>query len=145
MREGLRASAVLTHFLQVLTGKDPFPGVHSETVTFKVVNDGERPDKPVGASDIGFSDSLWSFTQRCWDRKVGSRPKVGEIVTRLGEAAANWDGLMPPEGLDPEEERSEAEYGEFGALVLPLVLTIEQRCRSFIPELGEFHRITNCL
>ena len=27
---------------------------------------------------------------------MNSRPKVAEVVAHLGEAAANWNGLMPP-------------------------------------------------
>ena len=57
---------------------------------------GKRPDKPENAPAIGFSDSLWAFTQRCWSGGVGSRPGAGEVVTCLGEAVASWDGLMPP-------------------------------------------------
>lgn len=57
---------------------------------------GLRPTKPENASSIGFSDSLWNFTQRCWDGDYKLRPRVAEVVTRLGGEAANWDGLMPP-------------------------------------------------
>jgi len=57
---------------------------------------GNRPDKPENASAIGFSDSLWALTQRCWHGEMGSRPKVGEVVTHLSEAMADWVGLMPP-------------------------------------------------
>jgi len=55
-----------------------------------------RPTKPDNASTIGFSDSLWAFAQRCWNGKTELRPKAGEVVAHLGEAAAGWDGLMPP-------------------------------------------------
>ena len=57
---------------------------------------GERPIRPENASAIGLSDSLWAFTQRCWGGEVESRPKAREVVVQLGEAAAGWDGLMPP-------------------------------------------------
>jgi len=57
-----------------------------------------RPAKPENASAIGLSDSLWDLTQRCWDGEVELRPKVGEVMAHLGEAAAGWDGLMPPFG-----------------------------------------------
>jgi len=57
---------------------------------------GVRPDKPDNASAIGLSDSLWEITQRCWDGKMASRPKVGEVVTHLMEAATSWGELMPP-------------------------------------------------
>ena len=59
---------------------------------------GERPTEPENASAIGFSDSLWAFTQRCWDGKMELRPKAGEVVAHLGEAAAGWNGLMLPSG-----------------------------------------------
>jgi len=87
---------------------------------------GKRPEKPENALAIGFSDSLWGFTQRCWDGKMESRPKVGEVVTHLGEAAADWVGLMPPcahaENFAScsEEETSDSEFGEFEVLSLPL-------------------------
>ena len=57
---------------------------------------GRRPDKPANASAIGFSDSLWDFTNCCWDGKAELRPEVAEVVRHLGEATASWDGLMPP-------------------------------------------------
>ena len=57
---------------------------------------GDRPTKPHNASDLGFSDLLWDFLQLCWDRDRSRRPAAGEVVGRLGEAAANWNTLMPP-------------------------------------------------
>jgi len=67
---------------------------------------GMRPTKPEDSSAIGLSDSLWAFAQRCWDGKAESRPRAGEVVAHLGEAAANWNYLMPPSGQvssGPEE------------------------------------------
>ena len=61
-----------------------------------VVIQGLRPQKPGNASAIGFSDLLWSLVQRCWDGDMKLRPRVAEVAARLGEAAANWKGLMPP-------------------------------------------------
>ena len=87
---------------------------------------GKRPDKPGNAPAIGFSDSLWDFTQRCWDGRIGSRPEAGEVVTHLGEAAIEWDGLMPPYvqtdnvASCSEEETSDSEFGEFETLPHPL-------------------------
>ena len=54
------------------------------------------------------------------------RPKVGEVVTQLREAAADWKGVMPPcaqagdaapgsEESDPDPE----EFSEFQILILP--------------------------
>ena len=83
------------YFIQVLTGEVPFHGVRRTELGFAVVQ-GLRPAKPENASSIGFSDLLWSFIERCWDGDMNLRPKVAEVVAHLGEAAANWNGLMPP-------------------------------------------------
>jgi len=80
---------------------------------------GKRPTKPENSSAIGLSDSLWVFTQRCWDGKMELRPKAGEVVAHLGEAAAGWNGLMPPSSqvngvISSSEETSDSKnLGEF--------------------------------
>ena len=83
---------------------------------------GKRPDKPANASSIGFSDSLWGFTQRCWDGKIESRPEVGEVMKHLGEAAINWNGLMPPcvlsETVMPCSGEESSDLGEFDIYIL---------------------------
>ena len=84
------------YFLQVLTGDAPFLGVPTSALVYRVVSGGVRPAKPWNAPALGFSDSLWAFTQRCWSGDVESRPGAEEVVTCLGEAVASWDGLMPP-------------------------------------------------
>ena len=90
-----------------------------------VVRDKRRPDKPKGASAIGFSDPLWSFVQRCWDGDARLRPDAGEVVTHVGEAAASWDGLMPPcaqaEAVTPNPEGMPEmeEPRKFDILILP--------------------------
>ena len=107
------------HLIQVLTGQMPFRGVRITEVGFSVFK-GLRPSKPANASAIGFSDSLWSFTQRCWDGNMKSRPNVTEVVTHLALEAASWQELMPPCSqtddvvCDPEEPISESmQYGAF--------------------------------
>jgi len=112
--------------LQVLTGEVPFHGIPQSALGYHVVVRGKRPDKPRNASAIGFSNSLWGFTQRCWDGRMERRPKVGEVVTQLREAAANWDGLMPPgaqagsAASGYEEPKSDPEeFGESAILSLP--------------------------
>jgi len=112
------------YHLQVLTGESPFCGVPQPALALFVLR-GRRPAKPVNAPAIGFSDSLWDFTQRCWDGKMGLRPKVGELVSHLGEAATGWHGLMPPrspvEGVAsvPEEMSGPKGLSEFGIFILP--------------------------
>jgi len=110
-------------FLQVLTGETPFRGIRQSALAFHVFR-GKRPDKPDTAEAIGFSDSLWDFTQRCWDGDMKSRPEVREVVTHLKEAAADWDGLMPPhvqskDVSDFEEMSDSKEHSESNLLVLP--------------------------
>ena len=113
------------HFFQVLTGEIPFRGVRRGELTYSVV-EGKRPEKPSNASTIGFSDLLWGFVQRCWDGDMNVRPKVAEVVAHLEEAAANWDGLMPPytraENIasDSKEPISDSlQHCEFDILILP--------------------------
>ena len=95
VREPRRNYRLFSYFVQVLTGEIPFRGVRRTELGYSITR-GERPNKPASASAIGFSDSLWSFVQRCWAGDMNMRPKVTEVVTHLKEAAANWDGLMPP-------------------------------------------------
>jgi len=84
--------------LQVLTGEMPFRGIRQSALAYHVLC-GKRPTEPENASAIGLSDSLWAFIQRCWDGSIESRPKVGEVVVHLKDAADSWNGLMPPRSL----------------------------------------------
>ena len=84
-----------TYISQVLTGKPPFSGLGMAEIALNVVQ-GVRPTKPENASAIGFSDSLWDFSQRCWDGEMELRPKIAEVVSQLEKAASDWDGVMPP-------------------------------------------------
>jgi len=117
--------AGISHFdiylLQVLTGGIPFANMATLALVYYVPL-GERPAKPENASAIGFSDSLWDFTERCWSGDIEARPKVGEVVTHLGEAAAKWDGLMPPIFLTWSPASSDDELGEF-EIQLPIDIT----------------------
>ena len=58
--------------------------------------EGKRPPKPKNAPALGFCDSLWDLAERCWDGKPELRPKVTEVASRLGVAAAAWNGVMAP-------------------------------------------------
>jgi len=87
---------------------------------------GVRPTKPGNASAIGFSDSLWGFVRRCWDKDAKLRPKVGKVVNQLGRAAADWDGVMPPfvetkniVSVSEEAMSGSMEHCEFEILILP--------------------------
>ena len=118
VRGGLQVSAVCS-IVQVLTGEIPFRGVRQTELGWCIFH-GLRPAKPDNASSIGFSDFLWSFAQRCWDGDRKLRPDIGEVVTRLGKVAADWDGLMPPclpaESATPDFEGPTSETLEFRKL-----------------------------
>jgi len=111
------------YFIQVLTGEVPFREFKLDIAAALHLLRGNRPQKPEDASAIGFSDSLWAFTERCWDDNVRLRPEVGEVVRRLGEAAADWSGLTPPcaraSGInfDSQETSPPGGHSESGVLV----------------------------
>ena len=112
------------YVVQVLTGELPFPGLQLAEIARDVIQ-GVRPAKPGDASAIGFSDSLWSFVQRCWDEKMELRPKVGEVVAQLERAAADWNRVMPPylqvesvTSASPEPVSGSAVHGEFEILII---------------------------
>lgn len=113
------------HFLQVLTGEFPFGRASRSAIGYYVVS-GERPTKPTDPEAIGFSDELWDITSRCWSTAMESRPEIGEVVTVLGEATANWEGLMPSHAQTKEvpsdsssDFEEDSELGEFEILILP--------------------------
>ncbi|KAF9789243.1 kinase-like domain-containing protein [Thelephora terrestris] len=88
---------------QVLTGELPFRDIRPTELGFRLAT-GHRLEKPANAPAIGFSDSLWAFSQLCWGLDRDLRPKVAEVVARLGEAAASWHGPMPPCGKTETEK-----------------------------------------
>lgn len=110
--------------LQVLTGETPFSDVQPPALAYHLLR-GKRPEKPENALAIGFSDSLWAFTRRCWDGDTEPRPKAREVAIHLKEAAAGWDELMPPcsqverVASRPEETSDLKKYGVFEVLILP--------------------------
>ena len=77
-------------------GEVPFRGLHLGKIAETMVQ-GKRPSKPGNASGLGFSDSMWDFVERCWDGNLELRPKVTEVVSQLGRAAAAWNGVMAPQ------------------------------------------------
>lgn len=85
------------YFIQVLAGKVPFYELQLAELGYAVVK-GRQPEEPENASAIGFSDSLWDFVQLCWNGDRTQRPKVASLVAHLGEAATNWNELIPPCG-----------------------------------------------
>ena len=119
-----RGHPPFAYTFQVLTGELPFPRLGVAEIAVKVLG-GVRPNKPENASNIGFSDSLWSFARRCWDHRMGLRPKAAEVVSQLKRAATDWDKVMPPcaqaedvvSTLGPASDS--AAHGKLQILILP--------------------------
>jgi len=111
---------------QVLTGEQPFSGIKSIEVAFKI-SSGFRPAKPENAEAIGISESLWKLIQKCWDSERTRRSQIQEVVEGVADAAANWHVVAPPSitkhGEDTDEEESdELESCEFSSFhILPPV------------------------
>ena len=121
----------LAHTVQVLTGQTPFLRIPVTELGFSVYQ-GLRPKKPENLSAIGFSDSLWGLTQRCWDGNMHSRPKVTEVVAHLAKATVSWHGIMLPcvlaEGADRISEGPPPDSMEgctFENLISSLVLPVQ--------------------
>ena len=54
------------------------------------ITEGDRPEKPKGAKQLGFNDELWRMVERCWLEDRSTRPDAEEIWSCLNDAAAFW-------------------------------------------------------
>jgi len=54
---------------------------------------GERPEKPVDAESLGFSDVLWGLVKLCWGESSSDRPTARQLLEYLALASLNW---VPP-------------------------------------------------
>ena len=90
-------------FRQVLTGDYPFQNIKPQELSHHVVS-GVRPDKPADAENIGILDPLWELMEKCWRGDKTRRPRIQEVVKRVGDAAANWHAEMPPGGTGQQED-----------------------------------------
>ena len=77
---------------QVLTGLRPFYHLHAYSPVFAVVR-GERPEKPLDAESLGFSDGLWELVQLCWSELSSARPTAQRLFDHLSEISLTW---VPP-------------------------------------------------
>ena len=65
---------------EMLTGQEPFKGMHPMQVARAVVDKKERPDVPIGVIGAqGYIDLMIE----CWDHEPARRPNFSEILTRL--------------------------------------------------------------
>jgi hypothetical protein len=82
---------MLTH-LQVLSGLLPFHHLRFPIVVCAILR-GERPSKPLNASSLGFTDSLWGLLQLCWSKSALVRPTARQLYDHLRSASLAW---VPP-------------------------------------------------
>ena len=67
--------------VEVFTGEVPFPGEPFAVVPSLVLKGG-RPEMPQGAEQIGLTDEIWEFLERCWHQNPKKRPTMGEVARR---------------------------------------------------------------
>ena len=83
---------LLTYQSQVLTGLQPFHHMFAYTVVSAVLR-GERPEKPLDAESLGFSDALWELIELCWSESISVRPTAQMLLDFLSSASLTW---VPP-------------------------------------------------
>lgn len=72
----------------------PFYPLRDAEISYKVLH-GERPAKPINASDSGISDGLWQLLARCWDKDDTRRPEINEIFQHLHQEPEKWLNFPP--------------------------------------------------
>lgn len=65
--------------MQVFTGAVPFSGTSCGVVRIAI----QRGDRPPRPTHPGFTDKLWTLTQRCWDHDPDLRPGASEVSQSL--------------------------------------------------------------
>ena len=53
-----------------------------------VVMHGQRPEKPLHAESLGFSDTIWELVKSCWNESSSTRPSAEKLFEDLSAAAA---------------------------------------------------------
>jgi len=54
---------------------------------------GKRPEKPLDAESLGFSDKLWELIRLCWSELSYDRPTALQLLDDLSSASLDW---VPP-------------------------------------------------
>lgn len=112
-----------------MTGEQPFLNIKHSELAYRI-SLGVRPGKPKNAEAIGISESLWELVQKCWGGDKDRRPRIQEVVTEVGSAAAKWHTVTPPSATenredsdeDSDRESDESKHGEFS--LFPVVSSV---------------------
>ncbi|KAF9649103.1 hypothetical protein BDM02DRAFT_3167185 [Thelephora ganbajun] len=75
---------------EVLCGHHPYVEIQSGNLVVYAIMEGVRPQKPEGATRLGFTEKLWRILESCWLEDRSARPSVEEILPCLNDAAAHW-------------------------------------------------------
>ena len=54
------------------------------------IMEGVRPNKPMAAKWLGFSDELWTTVEQCWLEDRDARPGAEDILSSLNNAVSFW-------------------------------------------------------
>jgi hypothetical protein len=88
--------------LQVLSERLPFHHMRFPATMCAILR-GERPGKPLNASDLGLTDTLWELLQSCWSESALVRPTARQLFDYLGPASVTC--VSPPTACPPARGR----------------------------------------
>ena len=90
---GLYSSRLsLIHPSKILTGLKPFHHMRAFSPVVAVLR-GQRPERPLDAESLGFSDTLWGLVQLCWSESSSDRPSAVQLLDHLSTISPAW---VPP-------------------------------------------------
>ncbi|KAF9642387.1 kinase-like protein [Thelephora ganbajun] len=75
---------------EVLCGHHPYVKTQLDILVVNAIMEGVRPEKPEGATRLGFTEKLWRILESCWLEDRNARPSVDDILHCLNDAAAHW-------------------------------------------------------
>ena len=67
--------------VEVYTGEVPFQGDPPAMAASRVLKGG-RPEMPRDAEQMGLTNDIWEFLERCWHQNPKKRPTVKEVVRK---------------------------------------------------------------
>ncbi|KAF9649119.1 hypothetical protein BDM02DRAFT_3186537 [Thelephora ganbajun] len=75
---------------EVLCGHHPYVEIQSDILVVNAIMEGVRPEKPVGATHLGFTEKLWRILESCWLEDRSARPSVEDILFCLSDVVMYW-------------------------------------------------------
>ena len=99
--------------------------------------DGRRPEKPLKAESLGFSDIVWESVQLCWSESCSTRPTALQLLDDLSTAAAlTW---VPPSAYPMKVNANTASAALFGSPGVSLIdLDTRRRVRNWIEDSAKY-------